>query len=215
MTIQFYDEAHLVPWEKRPPEGEGLIGEGPLLQNPLIDEICKKMREEYEPKHKFAIFSLCTSTRPYLKSPKWKAFYNNFGHVADLVICSNGGIIPIEYQYCYPFLAYDAHGNSAYDELYKEKFKERLDKFLELHASKWDKIVLSFLPSSRNREVVKDYGENNDKFYVLPSIEVYKRIQEEGSPGVNIMRFPQAAHQHMDEIAQIFGVGRKKKKGLI
>ena len=214
MTIQNYPEAHLVPWDERPENNEGLIGEKPLLENPLIDELCKKMREEYEPKHKFAIFSLCTSTRPYINSPKWKAFYKNFGHICDLVICSNGGIIPIEYQYCYPFTVYDAHGNSETDELYKEKFKERLDLFLERHANKWDKIILSFLPSSRNREVIKDYDKGNDKFYVVPSLEVYKRIQEEGSPGVNTMRFPQAAHQHMEEISQILGVPRRKTKGL-
>jgi len=214
MGIKFYPEAHLVPMEDRPPNGEGLIGEGVLLENPLIDELCKKMREEYEPQHKYAIFSLCTSTRPYLNSPKWSAFYKNFGESCDLVICSNGGIIPIEYQNCYPFKAYDAHGDSAYDELYKEKFKDRLDKFLALHAHKWDKIILSFLPSSRNREVIKDYDKGNDKFYVVPSLEVYKRIQEEGSPGVNTMRFPQAAHQHMDEISQILGIPRQTRGGL-
>lgn len=214
MGIKFYPEAHLVPMEDRPPNGEGLIGEGVLLENPLIDELSKKMREEYEPQHKYAIFSLCTSTRPYLNSPKWSAFYKNFGESCDLVICSNGGIIPIEYQNCYPFKAYDAHGDSAYDELYKEKFKDRLDKFLALHAHKWDKIILSFLPSSRNREVIKDYDKGNDKFYVVPSLEVYKRIQEEGSPGVNTMRFPQAAHQHMEEISQILGIPRQTRGGL-
>ena len=81
MGIKFYPEAHLVPMEDRPPNGEGLIGEGVLLENPLIDELCKKMREEYEPQHKYAIFSLCTSTRPYLNSPKWSAFYKNFGEL--------------------------------------------------------------------------------------------------------------------------------------
>lgn len=214
MAIDNKPESYLVPWDQRPENNEGLIGEEPLLNNPLIDELCEKMRNDYEPKHKYAIFSLCTSTRPYINSPKWKTFYKNFGHVCDLVICSNGGIIPIEYQYCFPFTVYDAHGNSKTDDLYKAKFKERLDKFLELHAHKWDKIILSFLPSSRNREVVKDYGKDNDKYYVLPSLEVYKQIQEEGSPGVNIMRFPQAAHQHMNEIAEILGVERKKRKGL-
>ena len=89
-----------------------------------------------------------------------------------------------------------------------------MDKFLALHAHKWDKIILSFLPSSRNREVIKDYDKGNDKFYVVPSLEVYKRIQEEGSPGVNTMRFPQAAHQHMDEISQILGIPRQTRGGL-
>ena len=32
-----------------------------------------------------------------------------------------------------------------------------MDLFLEKHAHKWDKIILTFLPSSRNREVIKDY----------------------------------------------------------
>lgn len=203
-------EAYLVPHKDRSPNNEGLIGEEALLNNPLIDELCEKMRNDFVPKHKYAIFSLCTSTRPYIKSPKWKKFYENFGGVCDLIICSNGGIIPIEYQFCYPFTVYDAHGDSKTDELYKQKFKERLDKFLEVHGDSWDKIIFSFLPSSRNREVVNEY--DSDKMFVLPSLEVYKQIHEQGSQGVNIVRFPQCAHQHLNEISKVLGVARMSDK---
>lgn len=210
--LDFRPEDFLVRRQDRPVNDEGLIGEEALLNNPLIDELCEKMRNDYTPSHKYVIFSLCTSTRPYIKSPKWKAFYNNFGDSCDLVICSNGGIIPIEYQYCYPFMTYDAHGNSKTDELYKQKFKERLDKFLELHANKWEKMVFSFLPTSRNREVVNTYTYPN--MAVLPSKDVYDRIRADGSPGVNIMRFPQCAHQHLDEISEYLGVPRRKRRRL-
>lgn len=199
-------EDWLVPRDKRPLNNEGLIGEDKILHNPLIDVLSKKMRDEYKPQHKYAIFSLCTTTRPYIKSLKWKTFYKNFGSVADLIICSNGGIIPIEYQKCYPFEVYDAHEDKKCSELYKEKFEERLDAFLKLHADKWDKIIFSFLPKSRNREVVNKYPAINKKFYVVPSLDVYKRIFLEKNPGVNYKRYPQITIQHQEEISKILGV---------
>lgn len=203
-------EWYLVSTKDRAPNNEGLIGEEALLNNPLIDELCDKIIADFVPKHRFAIFSLCTSTRPYIKSPKWKKFFDNFGTECDLIICSNGGIIPIEYQYCYPFMTYDAHGDHKTDELYKQKFKERLDKFLKVHGDSYEKIIFSFLPSSRNREVVKDLA--SDRVYVLPSIEVYDDIRKNGSPGVNILRFPQCAHQHLNEISQVLNISRKSDK---
>lgn len=192
---------------------EEITGEKILLANPIIDVALDRIMDSYEPQNRFAIFSLCTSTRPYLKSIKWKTFYKNFGHCCDLIICSNGGIIPMEYMNCWPFLDYDAHGDSSTDGLYKELFERRLTKFLEKFGDYWEKKIFTFIPTARNREVISKLGLE----YNLPSIEVYKDTLQNGSPGVNVGRFPQASHQCLDEMATILGIerlGNKKKRKL-
>jgi len=202
--IQFKPEDYLISLKDRPLNNEGLFGEEILLNNPLIDILCERMRNEYVPQHKFALFSLCTKTRPYMKSKKWQYFNMYFGNYCDFIVCSNGGIIPIEYQYCYPFQTYNAPATKKCDELYKQKFKQRLDLFLEKHMYKWDKIIFTFLPNSRNRQVVQQYESN--KIYVIPSMEVYNDIQINGSPRLNTQRYPQCANQHINEIFKILGV---------
>lgn len=207
--IKYRPESFLFKPHERCPDSD-IIGEEVLLKNPIIDVGLDRIMEDYKPQNKFAIFSLCTSTRPYIKSIKWKAFYRDFGHCCDLIICSNGGIIPMEYMYCWPFMSYDAHGNHKTDELYKQLFEKRLMKFLDKFGDCWEKKIFTFIPTARNREVIEKLGLQ----YNLPSAEVYKRIQLEGSPGVNVQRFPQAAHQCLDEMAQVLGVDRlTQRKG--
>lgn len=201
--IKFKQEAFLFKEEERCPVSE-LTGERILLNNPIIDVALDRIMDSYEPQNRFAIFSLCTITRPYLKSVKWKAFYRNFGHCCDLIICSNGGIIPMEYMNCWPFLEYDAHGDSSTDELYKELFERRLTKFLAKFGNCWEKKIFTFNPSTRNREVITKLGLE----YNLPSLEVYQDTIKNGSPGVNVGRSPQASHQCLDEMAKVLGVER-------
>ena len=200
---------------------EALTGEEALLNNPFIDECCAKMVSTFVPQHDKMVISLCSSTRPYIDSLKWKAFHKHFGSTCDLVICSNGGIIPIEYMNCFPFLEYDAHrGSSQWDQLYKDKMMERLDNFFKVHGKFYKKIIFAFLPTSRNAEAIM---QNPDKVRewetsygfstaLLPTADVYQRIQEEGSPGVNIMRYPQIAHQSLNEMAEFLGVTLFKPK---
>lgn len=204
--INFRKESFLFKPSERCPDSE-LIGEAVLLKNPIIDVALDRIMEDYKPSNPYAIFSLCTSTRPYLNSVKWKAFYRDFGYCCDLIICSNGGIIPMEYMNCWPFLSYDAHGDSSTDELYKELFEKRLTKFLGKFGDCWEKKIFTFIPSARNRQVIQKLGLE----YNLPSIEVYERARKEGSPGVNVGRFPQAAHQCLDEMAEVLGVKRNSK----
>ena len=201
--INFRKESFLFKKCERCPD-EDLIGEERLLKNPIIDTALDRIMEDYVPQNKYAIFSLCTSSRPYITSIKWKAFYRDFGHCCDLIICSNGGIIPMEYAYCWPFMSYDAHGNSSTDSLYKELFEKRLVKFLDKFGDSWEKKIFTFIPSSRNREVINKLGLQ----YNLPSLEVYKKTFKEGSPGVNTQRFPQASHQCLNEMAEVLGVER-------
>lgn len=207
--IEFRPENFLFKEDERCSDEE-LFGEDKVLHNPVIDTGLCRIMEDYQPQHKYVIFSLCTSTRPYLKSVKWKTFYKNFGKQCDLVICSNGGIIPMEYMNCWPFLTYDAHSSSKYDDLYNELFERRLTTFLDKFGDCWEKKVFTFLPKSRNRVVINKLGLEK----LLPSEEVYADIRENGSPGVNILRYPQCAHQSLNEIAEYLGIERKTKKTL-
>lgn len=201
--IIYKSEDFLFKKDERCPTSE-LIGEEKLLKNPIIDTAVDRIMDSYVPQNRFAIFSLCSSTRPYIDSIKWKAFYRNFGDCSDLIICSNGGIIPMQYMYCWPYMDYDAHGDASTDELYKELFERRLVKFLGKFGDSWEKKIFTFIPTSRNKEVITKLGLE----YNLPSDEVYERVRVEGSPGVNVGRFPQASHQCLNEMAEVLGIQR-------
>lgn len=179
---------------------ESMSGEDKLMFNPIIEEAFEKILETYKPRHKKVIFSLCTSTRPYINSMKWKRFNELFGDDCDLIICSNGGIIPIEYMCCFPYMQYDAHrSGKRFDELYKEQMLNRMTRFLDKFGDNWDIVVHSYLPTSRNAEVIRT---SNLKGVLLPTDKVMEDIKLNGSPGVNIMRYPQIAHQALQEMSE-------------
>lgn len=184
---------------------EELHGEDKVLNSKVIDDAFERILNDFKPKHNKVIFSLCSSSRPYITSVKWKSFHEHFGDVADLVICSNGGIIPIEYMCCFPFMQYDAHrANAGTDQLYKDKMKDKLQRFLDKFGDNYEVIVYSFLPSSRNAEAIREM--NGAGGVLLPSHEVYRDIIDNGCPGVNSRRYPQCARQALKEMADALGV---------
>ena len=151
------------------------------LTSPLIEEAFQRILELHKPKHDIALISLCTTTRPYSKSRKWKAFIENFGDKADLIICSNGGIIPIEFESCYPYLTYDAHGNAKYDKFYINVCYRRLMRFFEVFEYK--KIVFDFRPKLRNRLAAlafkRDY-KGAAEIVIVPTVEAYEKAKKTG-----------------------------------
>lgn len=178
-----------------------LEGEEKVLNSKAVDDAFERILADFKPKHNKVIFSLCSSSRPYITSLKWKSFHEHFGDVADLVICSNGGIIPIEYMCCFPFMEYDAHrANAGTDQLYKDKMKERLTRFLDKFGKDYEIIIYSFLPSSRNAEAIREM--NGAGGVLLPTHEVYRDIIDNGCPGVNSRRYPQCARQAIEEMAK-------------
>lgn len=182
-----------------------LEGEDKVLNSQAVDDAFERILADFKPKHNKVIFSLCSSSRPYITSLKWKSFHEHFGDVADLVICSNGGIIPIEYMCCFPFMEYDAHrANAGTDQLYKDKMKERLTRFLDKFGKDYEVIIYSFLPSSRNAEAIREM--NGAGGVLLPTQSVYRDIIDNGCPGVNSRRYPQCARQAIDEMAKHLGV---------
>lgn len=153
---------------------EDITGEENVLNSKLIQEAYEKIIKDYKPKHKYAIFSLCTHTRPYLKSRKWAMYYKCFGKSCELIVCSNGGIIPMEYMNCFPFLDYDAPYTEELNEEYKRLFILRLKNFLDNFS--FEKIIFIFKPNSRNYEALMELPMPHNSI-LIPSLEMYENIK--------------------------------------
>lgn len=97
-----------------------LGGDPEIMTHPIILEARQKILELHEPKHSICLFSLCTASRPYSDSAKWKDIIERFQNDCDLVVYTNGGVIPREFWNCYPYKTYDAPATlRSYDEIQK------------------------------------------------------------------------------------------------
>ena len=164
---------------------EDLHGEEKVLNSPLMMEAFNFIIENYSTNNKIAFISLCTTSRPYYKSYKWyrikKDFKKYFSIGIDLLVCSNGGIIPEKYWESYPYLSYDAHREPEYDDLYKDKLYERMIKFFS--NIRFDYVIADFRPTQRNRtpveralKVLKNEGIIID-YFISPSIEIFEKMK--------------------------------------
>lgn len=169
------------------------------LKCPMVEKAFQGILQLYKPKHRVALVSLCTASRPYSTSRKWKTFIELFGDDADMIICSNGGIIPIEFERCYPYLTYDAHGEGKWDKLYINICYRRLMEFFTRFH--YDKIVFNFRPGLRNRIAAqafkRDY-KGGSQVYILPTVETYKEAQKAGFPSGKM--FPDLDERVLKEI---------------
>ena len=194
----------LIPREQWTTEDAIQGDEIKTLHSPIVEKAFQRILELHKPKHKIALVSLCTSTRPYSKSPKWKKFIELFGEKADMIICSNGGIIPIEFESCYPYLTYDAHGEGKWDKVYINTCYRRLIEFF--NKFHYDKIIFNFRPKMRNRiaaqAFIRDY-KGNSKIYILPTKETYAAVQKAGFPCGRM--FPDLDPRVLEEIRKHIG----------
>ena len=170
------------------------------LQSPVIEAAFQRILQLHTPKHKIAFVSLCTSTRPYSKSRKWKKFIELFGESADMIICSNGGIIPIEFEECYPYMTYDAHGEGKWDKQYINTCYRRMMEFFgKFH---YDKIIFNFRPNMRNRiaalAFARDY-QGRSEIFILPTPAAYKEAQRDGFKPAG-MRYPDLSYPVLNEL---------------
>ena len=191
----------LIPRRKWVPEKEIQGTDEMVLLHPIMEEAYQNILKLHKPKHKVALVSLCTSTRPYSKSRKWKEFARLFGSDADLIICSNGGIIPIEFEGCYPYLTYDAHGQKKYDRLYCQVVYRRLMEFFNLHH--YERIIFNFRPGLRNRASALKFKQTYDgdaEVFILPTQAGYKAAQLSGFPKGKM--FPDLDDKVIAELAQ-------------
>ena len=132
-------------------------------------------------------------TRPYHEGPKWKRFVSNFNGKVDMIVSSNGGIIPQEFWYSWPYMNYESgepHGKKE-TELYNKVGYEWLLKFFKKHSYKY--VICNMNPNHRIYDrfpeafqLLKDNGYIED-YTMIPSMELYKKVKEDGFSGVNGM----------------------------
>ena len=166
-----------------------LIGECKVLSSPIIEEGFKRILSKYTNTGKeVAFFSLCTASRPYSTSLKWKWFKKDFTSFFDpskfeLIVCSNGGIIPEPFWNSYPYLSYDAHGEPQFLEQYRNLLYSRLKSFLSTVRFRF--VIADFRSTQRNRQVFEillpELKKENiiQDYRILPSDLVGKKLAED------------------------------------
>lgn len=171
----------LIPKEKWVPAYE-LQGddETRILQHPILEECFQKINEEFVPKHNIAFVSMCTVTRPYGDSRKFKVFLERgYGDHADVIVGSSEGIVPQEYWGSYPFMTYNTHERGKKNLVYIDKLYRRFMEFFTKHH--YDVIVFNYRPSLINRYSAEKFKENYDgdsKIYILPSEEQWESLKQ-------------------------------------
>jgi hypothetical protein len=174
----------------------GIQGHDPdVLNSEVMERAFQSVIQGHTKGHNVVLFSLCTATRPYSLSRKWKVYLEHFEKYADLVIHSNGGLIPIEAEGQFPYLNYDAHGEKKHDDLYIQVGIRRMKEFLTAHPYKY--VLFNFRHNMRNYKVAsvvgpwaKQAGLITD-FVILPTKEQYLKSQAEGFVNAGFSMYPE------------------------
>jgi hypothetical protein len=146
-------EAFLVPRSAWVPPQE-LLGEREVLEHPIMERAFMAILQRHKPRSHVALFGLCTYARPYSRSLRWRRLKKLFERRADLTITSNGGVIPLRFERCYPFLTYNAHGGKDTDELYVQTLERRLHAFLDAFP-RYTHVMAAYRPKLRNTPVME------------------------------------------------------------
>jgi len=160
-----------------------LFGEIKVLNHPLMHEAFDRILDQHVIKQPTAYLSLCSATRPYYYSTKWKEYVKHFDNKVDFIVVSNGGMIPEEFWLSYPYLNYDA-GDHEDDVLYKKVQYDRMTRFFKRHL--YDYVIANFSPLQRNAEPAeKSLSELKDAGYIkdyilIPDEATYKKAQSQG-----------------------------------
>ena len=105
-----------------------------ILQHPILEKCFQKINEEFIPKHNMAFVSMCTLTRPYSKSRKFKEFFKRgYNLNADVIVGSSEGIVPEEYWESYPYMTYNTHERGKKNLVYINTLYKRFMDFFEKH----------------------------------------------------------------------------------
>ena len=176
-------------------------GETKTLTHPIMEQAFQQVLKQHEPKHSVCLVSPCTITRPYGKSRKWSRFVKLFGDTADLVVCSSGGVIPMEFWESYPYQTYNSKNEGVKTKgLYIRTVYRRLTEFFDTFH--YDKIVFDFLPSQLNRAVaLKMKQERNENIIVVPTLYRNDRAREENYKPVG-KRYPDLSDAILSQIIE-------------
>ncbi len=183
-----------------------ITGEENVLKSPVFNEAFDTVLHLYQPKKKFAVCSLCSQTKPFSSSIKWRGIIKIFAGIADLIIVSSAGIIPLEYENYYPFNSYDSHsgheGSVELSEFSKNLFYRRLNKFFQTFH--WDKVVFLLDPYEGASCVVEELNKPNIQHF--PSFAVWDSINESDFCGYSL-RFCKVLNKRcLQEVEQFFGI---------
>lgn len=179
-----------------------MLGQKKVLNSPLLNKAFKRILELHKPKSNIAFVSLCTSTRPYSKSVKWQQFLKYKDDV-DLIVCSNGGIIPIDFEECYPYLTYDSLGEKKYDKLYTKKTYVKFKMFFEKFD--YEYIIFNLRPSLAIRKsalLFKQKSDNSDNIFIYPSKETFLKAKKDNFKPFGHY-YPDASYPVMEELDKI------------
>lgn len=149
-----------------------------LLYHKHFDIAFEKVLEEWQPKHDSVVFVSCTMNKPYDSNAKIMNIVNTVKDIADVVIISSCGIIPVELglKYPYAYYNYDTIGES---QEMKTKAKEviynRLDRFLQ----KFNYKCYSYLTPGKMFDVIDKYSKehNNCIKHVITNEEIDKQVE--------------------------------------
>lgn len=156
-----------------------------MFESPVIARAFDRVLETWRPRSPIMLTSLCTATRPYTASRKWWAYASLFGDDVDLIVCSNGGIVPLPYEREYPYLNYDAKGQSQFDQAYIKVVGARLREFIV--TMKYKHVIFAFLQGMRNRVIAERLGPLLvsegiiESFAILPSDAARQQARDEGA----------------------------------
>jgi hypothetical protein len=153
-----------------------------ILYSPTIEKAFDSVLSHWTPKNKIAVVSLCTSTRPYSLSRKWSLFNLHLHHCADLIIQTNSGLIPLEYNDQFPYLNYDLRGPDAYLD-YIDIGISRMKAFFSQKLYRY--IVFNFRHNLSDVIIAKTVGPWLKEqgfildYRILPTLSQYRISQKE------------------------------------
>ena len=155
-----------------------LHGEPKVLRSPILHEAFNRVLEQHTPNQPTAFLSLCTATRPYYKSPKWKILRDKIGTKVDMIVVSSGGFVPEQFWESWPFQNYNAGVHIRDNEEYKKVMYKRMIKFFK--NNKYKNVIVNFMKQQRNYKPgltamieLKKQGYVEDYIF-LPTDEVYQ-----------------------------------------
>ena len=162
-----------------------------VLKLPILHEAFERVVEQHIPTQPTAFLSLCTSTRPYYRSQKWRKFQESFGPKVDMIVVSNGGMVPEPFWESWPYLNYEA-GPHENDELYKSVMYERMMLFfitMQGLGHPYKNVIANFNPKQRNYDPAKESLTELKKvgaienFAIIPEKELYNKAKDDGFHG--------------------------------
>lgn len=168
-----------------------------VLKSPTMERAQRNVIEQHVVRHKLAYLGLCSSIRPYSKSRKWRVVLDRFRDLADFIITSNGGVIPIEFESSFPYMSYDAHGERRYDAIYVNVLTRRLVDFFKVH--RYESLLFHYRIGLRNRAAAMRAGaELQDggyiqRFTILPLPEHLLAARAAGWPNTGDKMHPEIA----------------------